>query len=499
MKLLPLLGHSQIDGIKWLEIRVFGESPEGEMKKIYSGMILLLALCLFRRTAAQTVRIESEVHLLAPSVHKTYDGTPLNAELRTDDLPEGYTVEGVAVGSQTNAGSSLSYVEEGYIIRNEAGEDVTASFTNVVTDGLLIVTQAPVTVSTGSADKKFDGTPLMRPEARIEGLAEGENAIVIANGKITEVGSTPNTYVINWGSTNPNNYVIYENLGTLLIGNPDAIPVTVYVTLDEGPAYAYMVSEGLQNMTPTFAIRSEPVGYTVSDFNFIGKVSLTDSGYYMYRFNPNDFVNKNSMYTPFFVADGNELFSFRIGAVQTPITHVDAIFTHRPTGIPCIYPEKLEEQILQLSLYITDGNDAEYISQTLPIDIVYFTMSESVKLPFTFQYDLEDLKSGKYSVEVGGIPEVIKGAIPSNGVDEFTQYDITIESWIDEDGFANIDLYWEEDFDASEELPVLDDEVGTYYFDADGNKVYTAFHTYETCMLYLGNDTACSVYSHIVQ
>ena len=91
------------------------------------------------------------------------------------------------------------------------GKNVTASFTGVTTaKGTLTVNKATATVSTGSASKPYDGTPLTKDEASITGLASGDTATVTADGTITDVGEVSNTYDIAWGDTNPDNYTRSE-------------------------------------------------------------------------------------------------------------------------------------------------------------------------------------------------------------------------------------------------------------------------------------------------
>ena len=147
----------------------------------------------------------ASVTLTAPSDSKTYDGTALTADgtgekkVTASGLPSGFTVEATASGSQTDAGESANVVNDGYVIRNAAGEDKTASFTNVAkVDGKLTVNPKAVTITTGSDSKPYDGTPLTKAEANIEGLVEGESVTLAATGTITEEGSTENTYSITW-------------------------------------------------------------------------------------------------------------------------------------------------------------------------------------------------------------------------------------------------------------------------------------------------------------
>ena len=166
----------------------------------------------------------NEVTLTAATDSKTYDGTALtNSTVTFKGLPSGFTVQATAVGSQTDAGESSNVVADGFIIKNAAGEDRTSSFTNVHTEaGKLTVNKKAVTITTGSASKAYDGTPLTKDEAGITGLADGESVTLKATGTITNEGSKSNTYSIVWDKAKETNYTVKENLGTLTIVESDA-------------------------------------------------------------------------------------------------------------------------------------------------------------------------------------------------------------------------------------------------------------------------------------
>ncbi len=133
-------------------------------------------------------------------------------------LPEGFTYEASASGSQTDAGESKNVVNDGYKFFDAEGNDKTANFTNVEkVEGKLTVNKVSVTITTGSDSKAYDGTALTKDEASITGLVNNETATVKANGSQTEVGSSDNTYSISWGTAKEGNYAITENLGTLTI------------------------------------------------------------------------------------------------------------------------------------------------------------------------------------------------------------------------------------------------------------------------------------------
>ena len=163
---------------------------------------------------------DSPVTLTAASASKTYDGKALtDASVTASGLPEGFTADAKAAGSQTNAGTSANVVKSGYAIKNAAGENKTANFTNIITaNGTLTVSKATLTVTTGSANKAYDGRALTEASASIDGLVNNEQAKITAKGSQTEVGSSDNGYEITWiFGTNKDNYEIKENLGTLTV------------------------------------------------------------------------------------------------------------------------------------------------------------------------------------------------------------------------------------------------------------------------------------------
>ena len=84
--------------------------------------------------------------------------------------------------------------------------------------------KAPLTIKTGSASKAYDGTPLEGGEATVTGLVNGET-ITVTTSSLTEVGTAPNDYTIDWGTVDPAKYSVTENAGTLKV-NPAVLQVT---------------------------------------------------------------------------------------------------------------------------------------------------------------------------------------------------------------------------------------------------------------------------------
>ena len=162
---------------------------------------------------------------------KIYDGTTA-AEIDA----AGATIEGkvgndevdIAAGSaafaDANAGEGKTVTFNGFTLAGTSAGNYVLSAQPASATGTI--EKKEVTVTTGSATKEYDGTPLTNSEASITGLVPGEKATVIAKGSQTDVGSSPNTYEINWVTAKATNYkVSKEDLGTLTV-TPEPDPVT---------------------------------------------------------------------------------------------------------------------------------------------------------------------------------------------------------------------------------------------------------------------------------
>ena len=141
---------------------------------------------------------------------KRYDGTPLlNQSVRIIGAPS--DVEVMATGSQTDAGTSKNTYEIDWGENDPNNYEVTEIL------GDLTVTKIPVTVTTGSASKPYDGTPLTNGAISLSGAPDGVTAR--ATGSRTDAGTSRNGYRINWNGHDPKNYEVTENLGTLTVTN----------------------------------------------------------------------------------------------------------------------------------------------------------------------------------------------------------------------------------------------------------------------------------------
>ena len=88
------------------------------------------------------------------------------------------------------------------------------------------ITKAPLHVVTGSATKVFDGQALTSATVTIDGLAERDRIGIAVTGSQTNVGSSQNTYTIDWMQTSADNYELTDELGTLTVAAAPARPTT---------------------------------------------------------------------------------------------------------------------------------------------------------------------------------------------------------------------------------------------------------------------------------
>ena len=81
------------------------------------------------------------------------------------------------------------------------------------------INKVGLTITTPDAGKVYDGTPLQNQIVQADGWKDNDASQVTltANGSITEVGSTLNTYVPTDPDNVLRNYIITENLGTLTV------------------------------------------------------------------------------------------------------------------------------------------------------------------------------------------------------------------------------------------------------------------------------------------
>ena len=153
-----------------------------------------------------------------------YDVTNISNKLYTEN---DFTFTGEAKANGTDADSYPMGLPKANFTNNSK------NFTNVefvVEDGSLTITKRDVTLTSASASKPYDGTPLTKDTVTVGGddFANGEGATYNVTGSQTEVGESANafTYTLN-NNTKESNYNITKHEGKLKITAADSVAYKV--------------------------------------------------------------------------------------------------------------------------------------------------------------------------------------------------------------------------------------------------------------------------------
>lgn len=223
------------------------------------------------------------VKIKGNTLTKTYDGNEYTVE--------GYDVVSISDTRYTATDFSFTGTAEakgtnvktdGYSMGLTAAQftNTSENFSNVkfeVTDGKLTINPRKVTLTSGSASKEYDGTPLTNKTVSVtgDGFVTGEGATYDVTGTITNVADNkPNnntfTYTLSEGTT-AGNYVIEIMCGTLEI-TPVAAEVTVTIKGNTTDA-VYDATEKTAEGYDVISISNEL--YTANDFALTGKDKVT--------------------------------------------------------------------------------------------------------------------------------------------------------------------------------------------------------------------------------
>ena len=244
----------------------------------------------------------------------TYNGT--------EQSVSGYTVESISNTLYTSTDFTLNGQAKAtgkdaatYPMNLDATQFVNnnTNFSNVkfeiAEDGQLVINPRAVTLTSEKASKPYDGTPLTRPNVKVEGnFVDGEVTEVKATGSVTYVseGDVTNTIVITEGENfKESNYSITKHEGTLSITEVDAeVTVTIKgnkdtVTYDGNPHSV----EGYEVTNISNKL------YKENDIGFTGeaKTEGTAAGTYQMNLTAQQFSNISQNFTDveFVVEDGS--------------------------------------------------------------------------------------------------------------------------------------------------------------------------------------------------
>ena len=218
-----------------------------------------------------------------------------------------FTLNGQAMATGKDAATYPMNLDATQFVNNNT------NFSNVkfeiAEDGQLVINPRAVTLTSEKASKPYDGTPLTRPDVKVEGnFVDGEVTEVKATGSVTYVseGDVTNTIVITEGENfKESNYSITKHEGTLSITEVDA-EVTVTIKGHEATA----TYDGKPHSVEGYEITDiSNKLYTKDDVKFTGeaKAEGTEAGTYKMHLTKDLFSNKNSNFkkVTFVVEDGS--------------------------------------------------------------------------------------------------------------------------------------------------------------------------------------------------
>ena len=210
-------------------------------------------------------------------------------------------------------------------LKPEQFKNKSANFTNVtfeVTDGSLTISKRPVTLTSATASKVYDKTPLTKKEVTAStgenvGFVKGQGVTYNVTGSQTEVGDSKNTFTYEpKEGTNLDNYIITKSEGKLTVtADENAIVVTI-----KGKDKTETYNGTEQSVTGYDVVSIQHDGkayskYTTEDFAFSGTAEAkgTDAGSYPMELTKEQFSNTNNNFTnvTFVVTDGNLTISKR--------------------------------------------------------------------------------------------------------------------------------------------------------------------------------------------
>ena len=218
-----------------------------------------------------------------------------------------FTLNGQAMATGKDAAKYPMNLDATQFVNNNT------NFSNVkfeiAEDGQLVINPRAVTLTSEKASKPYDGTPLTRPNVKVEGnFVDGEVTKVEATGSVTYVsdGEVTNTIVITEGENfKESNYSITKHEGTLSITEVDA-EVTVTIKGHEATA----TYDGDPHSVEGYEITDiSNKLYTKDDVQFTGqaKAEGTEAGTYQMNLSETQFSNTNSNFkkVTFVVEDGS--------------------------------------------------------------------------------------------------------------------------------------------------------------------------------------------------
>ena len=247
-------------------------------------------------------------------VQKVYDGKPLSAfaaratDKHGNELNIEYSIDG-ETWTFDPAEISLTHFGSQKVLLRATGSNYTAGQYATSSENIAIK-KRPVTLTSASANKVYDGKPLTNdtvtstPLGVGVGFLDGEGVTCNVTGSQTNVGESDNefTYTFNEGTSKSDYLVTYE-FGKLIV-TQDNTEVVVTITEHSG-AFEY---DGTEKTVNGYDFSASNELYKNTDFEFTGNdsVSATNVGTYDMELKSENFKNTNGNFSKvtFVVVDG---------------------------------------------------------------------------------------------------------------------------------------------------------------------------------------------------
>ena len=247
-------------------------------------------------------------------VQKVYDGKPLSAfaaratDKHGNELNVEYSIDG-ETWTFDPAEISLTHFGSQKVLLRATGSNYTAG-QYATSSEKIAINKRPVTLTSASANKVYDGKPLTNdtvtstPLGVGVGFLDGEGVTCNVAGSQTNVGESDNefTYTFNEGTSKSDYLVTYE-FGKLIV-TQDNTEVVVTITEHSG-AFEY---DGTEKTVSGYDFSASNELYKNTDFEFTGNdsVSATNVGTYDMELKSENFKNTNGNFSKvtFVVVDG---------------------------------------------------------------------------------------------------------------------------------------------------------------------------------------------------
>ena len=369
--------------------------------------------------------------------------------------PEDADFRAITVGAAgTNVGTYTAAFADGTVDTVDGTEKYIVTKAN---PGTLTIRKRSVVLTSETASKPYDGTPLTKPIAKVtgDGFVAGEVTDVKATGSVTYVseGEVTNTITYTEGEKfNADNYDIQKTEGKLSITAATA-KVTVTITGNK----VTETYDGSEKTAKNYTVSIDNDLYTEDDFTFTGEaeVKATNAGTYDMGLNKSQFKNKNNNFSDsnveFVVNDGKLEIEKRVVTLTseggskvydgTPLTKPDVTIG----GDGFVAGEVTDIKATGSVTYVSEGE----VTNTI-------TYTEGEK----FNADNYDIQKTEGKLSITAATAKVTVTITGNKVTE--TYDGSEKTAKNYTVSIDNDLYTEDDFTFTGEAEVKATNAGTY-------------------------------------